>query len=387
MVASWTAYTRISNHYLKFLQKPSTDFAAIDDNYLHIEQAINWLASRKEALPSQNLLALMERLQPYCEARSLNNVILKNYDASLMASQRLGKNPATIHFSAYRAHWGLGHWDEAYRQIQLAVQESEQLSAVEHANALRFLGSLQLNRGNYRSALATLARAKEIFRSVQDDAGEASVTFEEAAYYLNITQYPTAFKLYSEILEFELARHGQASDNTLLMMGVITRRLKRYAESIRYHEQLFQRGEANKIKSASATAAHHLAWTYLEAGDTAKARELGELALKTYDEIKDPRGASDAYEQLGLIAMMAKQYNDSRLMYEKSVVMRNQLGNQHGLASSLRRLAKLNLIQARYGAAINYLFQSLATYKKIGMLSPGRIRKFISDIFSRLITT
>lgn len=385
MVASLTAYTRITNHYLKVLKRPSTDLSAIDNRFAHIEQLLNWLANRNDALPAQNLLTLMERLQSYFEARSLYNVVLKNYEACLNACQRLGKNPAPVYFSTYRAHWGLGEWDAAEKMIQLAVEENARLSPVEYANALKFLGSLQLNQGNYRTALATFAKSKELFRGMHDDAGVASVTFEEAAYYLNITQYPTAFKLYSELLDFELARNGKSSDSTLLMMGVITRRLKRYDESIHFHEQLFDRGEANKIKSASATAAHHLAWTYLEAGETAKAKTLGEKALESYVAIKDPRGESDAYEQLGLIAMMAKQYDESRWLYEQSVTLRKQLGNQHGLASSLRRLAKLNLIQARYGAAISYLFQSLAMYKKIGMLSPGRIRKFISDTFSRII--
>lgn len=379
-----TGYIRLTNHYLYILDKPSTHLLDIDDFFLHIEQALHWLRNCQESLPSEIYLALLDRLQPYFESRALYKVILNNYDCALQASQRLGKNPAPVYLSAYRAYWGLGEWDAAERMIQMAVQASACLSPIEHAIALKLLGNLQLNQGNYRNALATFTKAKEIFRSICDEAGEASVTFEEAAYYLNITQYPTAFKLYSEICDFEIKRNGQASDNTLLMMGVITRRLKNYEESIRYHEHLFQRGEANKTKGTTATAAHHLAWTYLEAGETAKAKELGEKALASYVAIKDPRGESDAYEQLGLIAMMAKQYDDSRWLYEQSITLRKQLGNQHGLASSLRRLAKLNFIQARYKAAIDYLFQSLMMYNKIGMLSPGRIRKFINDRWNGL---
>lgn len=386
MVSYRTAFLNSSDCYEEILRLQSTNYDEIDGLFPHIEQTLNWLASQFDNQSSVKLLSLLELLQSFCEARSLNNVVLKYFDARLKASLRLGKNPVQVYFSAYRANWGLGNWDEAYQHILQAVKESDLLPTAEHANMLRFLGSLQLNRGNYREALDTFAQAKVIFQSIQDKVGETSVTFEEAAYYLNITQYPKAFKLYSEILEFELAQYKQPSDNTLLMMGVITRRLKRFEESIRYLNQLFARGEANKNKSVCGTAAHHLAWTYLEEDKVAKAKELGEMALTIYDSIKDIRGASDAYEQLGLIAVINKHYDEGRRLYEQSVTIRNQLGNQHGLASSLRRLAKLNLIQARFGMAISYLFQSLAVYKRIGMLSPGRIRKFIVDIFSRLIS-
>ncbi len=387
MVAKQTAYARLTDYYKEFIQQRSADFTALDYEYLQIEQVLAWLTGQIDHQHSLNLLDLMERLSPYLDGRSLNNIILRYFEPCLKAAQRIGQNPARIYLSAYRANWSLGHWDVAYLQVLQAVQESSQSNPRDYANALQSLGSLQLNQGNYREALNTFADAKRIFRELDDATGEVSIKAEEAAYYLNRADYRTAHTLYSEIMDFELARESQVSDHTLLMMGVVSRRLKNLTTAIDYFNQLFQRAQANKLKGAYATAAHHIAWTYLDLGQLIQAKEFGEFAQTTYDEVQDLRGASDANEQLGLIAMAMRQYEESHLLLERSASVRNQIGNQQGYASSLRRLAKLSFIQARFGWGIRYLTQSLFIYYKIGMLPVSRFYKIVFDTFSQRISS
>ena len=379
MVSWQVAYAHLANYYQQFLKERSTDFLALDQEYLHIEQVLSWLNGRINDQDSQSLLDLMEHLSLYFEGHSLHNVVLKNGEACLKAAHRLGQNPAWIYFNAYRANWGLGRWNEAQQNLLKAVQESSRLSPGEYANSLKSWGSLQLNKGNYREALAIFAQAKKIYRDLADESGENSISFEEAAYYLNINDYQKAYALYSHILNFELAREAQASDQTLLMMGVISRRLKKFPDSIHYLTQLFSRAERSNTKSAQATAAHHLAWVYSDLGQLAQARELGELALQEYVAIQDLRGTSDAYEQLGSLAMRTQQYENARFFLERSASMRKQLGNQHGYASSLRRLADLSFLRHRYGLGINYIIQSLFIYRRMGILTFKRLYKFISD--------
>ena len=171
------------------------------------------------------------------------------------------------------------------------------------------------------------------------------------------------------------------------MMGVVSRRLKSFTIAIDYLNQLFQRAQTNQLKGAYATAAHHMAWTYLDLGDLGQSRKFGELARVTYEEIQDPRGASDADEQLGLIAMAMKQYEESRLRLEWSATVRKQLGNMQGYASSLRRLAKLNFLQARLISGVIFLSRSLYIYYKIGMLPIGRVYKIVHDMFNQSISS
>ena len=205
MVAKQTAYARLTDYYKGFLQQRSADFTALDNEYLQIEQVLAWLTSQIDRQHSLNLLDLMERLSPYFDGRSLNNIILRYFEPCLKAAQRIGQNSARIYLSAYRAHWSLGQWDAAYLQILQAVDESSRSNLGDYSTALQFLGSLQLNRGNYREALNTFSEAKKIFREIGDATGEAAVKAEEAAYYLNRADYRTAHALYSEIMDFELA--------------------------------------------------------------------------------------------------------------------------------------------------------------------------------------
>ncbi len=376
------AYQRLALYYCEFVEKHSTDATALDYELLQIQPVLGWLSSRIDNYHSEILLCLVGNISSYFEKRSLNNLILKNINGCLSAVERLERNPGWIYLIAYRANWALGRWKDADEFIHLALQAA-QPNSFDYAIALQLLGSLQLNRGNYQEALHTFSKAKRIYRDIGDAKGEILIRAEEAAYYLNKADYRMANQIYSEIINFELDHENQISDHTLLMMGVVSRRLKNYSNAINYLNQLLQRAEFNNLRSVQATAAHHLAWTYIDQGQYKQAKEYGELAETIYNEIDDPRGSSDADEQLGLTAIALDNYDESQVFLERSIAKRKKLGNQQGYASSIRRMAKLRFAQGRPFAAAYYLVESLYLYKKIGMLPLTRTLGFVHDIFKK----
>jgi tetratricopeptide (TPR) repeat protein len=382
MVDKTEAHQRMAIYYREFVEKHSTEITALDYELLQIQQVLDWLSGRVENHLSVILLSLVENISSYFERQSLNNLILKYVNVCLEAAERLEQNPRWVYLIGYRANWALGRWEDAGKYILLALKTT-QPNSPEYATVLQSLGSYQLNRGNYQDALRTFINAKRIYRDIGDAKGEISILTEEAAYYLNKAENPVAYRLYSEIFDFELNHEGQISDHTLLMMGVVSRRLKNYSNAINYLDQLLQRAKINHLRSVYATAAHHLAWTYLDQGQYEQAKEYGEQAKTIYDEFDDLRGSSDADEQLGLIALAMRKYDESQTLLERSITTRKILGNQQGYASSVRRLAKLRFAQGRPFAATYYLAKSMYLYQKIGMLPLPRILRFVHDVFNK----
>jgi hypothetical protein len=239
---------------------------------------------------------------------------------------------------------------------------------------MRALGRFQLNRGDYSTALETLSKAEGLAEDLSDWEGMASVKSEVAAYFLNRNELQRALALYQEAealrRRFDL---GGPSDHTLLMLGVVQRRLRHYPEAIKALTDLQRRGREQKNLSAEATASHHLAWVYFEQKEVDRARNLGMCAKALYEEIRDPRGSADADEQLGWIALTEKDFVSAQRYLERSLSVRQQLGNQQGIASSLCRLAKLSLSQGDCGLGLKRLGHSLALYWRLGALSYQRI--------------
>ena len=379
MISENLALSRYAEYFYEFLQMNSEDHSAVHGMYSHLENVIPWLSEQEDTLHSQQFLSIMERLASYQEERSIREPYIQYFQPCLDAAERIKQNPAHVYFNAYRANWALGNWHKAQNLLQKAVVFSESHSLEEQAQYLRFLGNLQLNQGDYRQSLKTFGRAKALFHELGDQTGENGVKLEEAAYYLNITEYDTAYRLYSEIYEYEIRTTSQPSDQTLLMMGVITRRLKNYSDSRKYLFQLLERAKTNQNRSAFGTASHHLAWTYFHEGVLQPARDYGILALHVYEDIHDPRGISDAYDQLATLETTLGNFIQGLEWFEIAASMRRQIGNQHGYASSLRNLARLYFRQKNYPKMILNLLKSLYQFARIGMLSAKRLSKFIAD--------
>lgn len=380
------ANNRLALYYQKFIKTHKTDYPALDYELPQIEQVLSSLTKHIHDRRSRILLDFIKHLAPYLEQRSLHNIMLKYVDISIKAAKSLGQNPGWLYLLGYRANWALGFWDKALEYSIHAIKFASPNSS-NHAIALQALGNAQLNRGNYSDALRTFARASEIYHRMGNVKGEMSIRADVAAHYLNKADYHVAYKQYFAVMEFELHYMHQISDHTLLMMGVVSRRLKKFSEAFDYLYMLAKRAESNHSRSGFAVAVHHISWVLIDQGQFVQAREYAETARMIFADINDPRGASDVDEQLGLIAIAMKEYDHAQLFLERSLTTRKEIGNQQGYASSLHRMAKLNFMKTQIAPGINCLLQSLYIYLKIGMLPFGRVSGFLQDVLSQKIVS
>ena len=366
---------------LGLARRYQNQYERLDYELANLRASQSWLATQSSEETAHLLIAYVKVLASYFRQRGFNAELLQWCEDGLRACERWRQNPGWLLLLRSEAQNALGQWDETMASIQAAIEASEGEDPKTYARAVLSLGRLQLNQGDYKTALETLAKAETLLSQQSDYEGLATVRSEFAAYHLNRRELDKALSLYLEV--DQLRRRGgatEASDHTLLMLGVVHRKKKNYEQAAAYLQQLLERGEAQRNQGATATAAHHLAWVYLNRGDLTQTRRLCGRAIELYEEIGDTRGASDAYEQLGLIVLAEGQGEEAVSYLDRSLAMRRQLGNQEGASSSLRHLAVAHLRMGHLAAAVRDLWRSLTTYRRLGVLSRQRFAAILREL-------
>lgn len=372
------------------------DHAKLDSERLNISGSQAWLATvfMNPSLDSsvrislaELLIAYVEVLAPYLHDRGADAQMVKWCAAALIACSYLGSKRGEILLIRGEAEYFLGLWEQALESIQGTLAESVPNT---YARATLALGRFQLNRGEYSQALKTLEQAERLLRSQGDTKGVDTARAEKAAYYLNRRDLNAALELYLSLENLD--RHKGAtgalvtlSDHALLMVGIIYRKKGQYELSEKYFRHLILRGETAGDKGSVAAASHHIAWLYLEKGNLTLAKRFCGRAGLHYRQIEDLRGRSDAYEQLGLIALADGNRDLAGTYLRRSLAMRLQLGNKQGAASSLRRLTSVYLAQGQVLPACRSLCRSLAIYQRIGVLTVAQLINIAAELWHWLI--
>jgi tetratricopeptide (TPR) repeat protein len=355
----------------------------LDSEFANLRGCQSWLASQDGTKEVHLLLEYLRVLAPYLQQRGLQAELVGWCEAGLHASEIVQQHAGWVLFLRGEAQNALGRWSEASESFRAAIEASEREDPQTHARALLALGRLQFNQGAYGIAFETMSAAEACLAQRVDDEQLMTVRGERAAYHLNRGDLDKALSLYLEIdRRRQYAGAPEPSDHTLLMLGVVYRKKKDYERATEYLQRLLERGEVQRSRSTTATAAHHLAWVYLSRGDLRQARSLCGRVIMLYEEIGDERGLSDAYEQLGCIVLAAGQAGEAVAHLQRSLFMRRQLHNQQGEASGLRHLAIAYFTLGHLGAAFRHVWQSLLIYHRLGVLSRQRIVSMLRELLS-----
>lgn len=371
---------RHADYYLSVATKNIDNFRVIDAELGQIKVAIFGLSQRDDLLSAQSTLEFVHVMSKFLKGRSLNSDLLTYCDLGLRACEKTNNNKGWLFLLRCEAHYALGSWDKSVEDALNAVIETKTIIPEVYARATLALGRIQFNRGEYTEALSRLSTAQELCLELNDMEGVATVRAEIAAYYLNRGKINEASRRYLEVAKMREDYGLEDQQNhSLLMLGVICRRQHKWEQGEEFLVRLYNKGKVSNDPNAMATAEHHRAWIRYDQRCFHEAQELGNSALQIYKRTGDMRGMSDAYEQLGMIELEKGNINLAQIHLENSLILRNQIANQHGVASSLRRLAMLCLSSCSWIEGFRYLVKSIKLYKRLEMLSLPRIAGIIID--------
>ncbi len=230
----------------------------LDSEFANLRGCQSWLATQDGTKEVHLLLEYLRVLAPYLQQRGLQAELVGWCKAGLHASETVQQHPGWLLFLRGEAQNALGQWNEASESFRAAIDASEREDPQTHARALLALGRLQFNQGEYGIAFETMGAAETSLAQTVDDEQLMTVRAERAAYHLNRGDLDKALSLYLEIdRRRQYAGAREPSDHTLLMLGVVYRKKKDYERATEYLQRLLGRGEVQRSRSTTATAAHH----------------------------------------------------------------------------------------------------------------------------------
>jgi tetratricopeptide (TPR) repeat protein len=368
---------------LRMLHKMKNQPAQIDREFQNIRTSVNFLKKQCEHGAADIFFTYIEVLESYLHLRGRNSELEDWCSTGLSICEKLRRNPSRILLILGNAQYALGQWEQAGMSWQACADASREVDQFIYAYTILALGRLQVNQGKYKTAIETLAYAEKLLEKINEIQGVISARSEVAAYHLDRRELEKALYLYLEIDDLYKKNNASESSNHItLMLGVIYRQKRMFDKAVGYLSELYRRGETQNDISSMATATHHLAWVYFECRELETARYLCGKALSLYEDLQDPRGLSDSYEQLGAILLEEGKLENAITLLKQSLQLRKDIGNDPGSVSSQRRLALAYILEGKYKLAIRLSIQVLIDYIQLGILSRQRILALSKDFLA-----
>lgn len=264
-----------------------------------------------------------------------------------------------------------------------SVECAEALAGCRNADILNLLSSLidnqllvsrDISDGNVR--LQMLEVIREFAFEVLEETGElAEVQREHANYFLVLAEEAEALlhgeqsgrwmrKLELEhgnlraALRWALEHDGQVAARIASALrffwsshGHLSEGLSWSRAALRMTENTISSGRAKLLLSNGLFLRHH--------GNLAAARELYEKCLVESRELEDVEQINKAYQGLGSIAVLAKDFVSARQFYNESLAMSRQINDQAQLTYVLGALGDLEMCEGNFAAAREFLYESL----------------------------
>ncbi|MFC0533164.1 tetratricopeptide repeat protein [Phytohabitans kaempferiae] len=263
-----------------------------------------------------------------------------------------------------------GPWDLAIALHEAAAATAEATGDPRRqADALRELGVLRRQVGQYPAAERTLRQALELYERIGHRHGAADARTElgglrwrsgdhrEAAVDLQ-----AALDIYED-LDLPL---GQA--RALHEMGTSLMAVGAYAEAVRISERALRISEELGDRQGAAETLHQIAGLQHLTVGYPPAIDMQERALAIYRELGDRLGEGKALGYLGAARCYTGDHDASRDALTLALTIHRELGYGRGEGHALNYLALVHRDCGRYPLARQLLTDALGLYRELGYL-------------------
>jgi tetratricopeptide (TPR) repeat protein len=343
------------------------------DYYMHTALAADqFFAVRPSALrrlrpgnpPAQAPdLSTLERAAAWLEAERANLHAAADHAAAHGGPRHAVAIPAAMSgFLAAR-----GHWDQSAALHQSAIDAARQAGdRLGEADALRELGAMQRETGDYPSATATLARALAFYRDIGDQPGEADARNELGYLHTLTGDYPAATASYQQALLLVRGLGDRRSEAwTLNGMGLLQHLTGDYAGASASQQQSLALFRDLDDVLGQARALNDLAVVQQETGEYQAAAASQQQALALFRDLGHVLGQAHALNDLGLVQQDTGDYQAAAASHQQALALFRDLRNLLGQAEALNRLGELSLRTSASAQARDQHTQALAIARDI----------------------
>ncbi len=259
--------------------------------------------------------------------------LMSNYEKSIESYERAlesikgNKRSAKIKANMGEVYRKKGTFDKAIEICTEALSLVKGEETEEEALALRVIGNVHADRGEYGSALEQYGKSLIIHEKINDRKGFAFCLNNIGTLFMERGDYDRAVENYEKSLEIR--------------------------EEI--DDQYGIGGTFNNIGGV-----HHTR------GDYDGALEYYNKGLEIFEKINNRVGIAICLNNIGVIYSDRREYDRVLEHYEKSLEIREMIGDQRGIGYSLNNIGSLYLENEEYDKALEYFEKSLEIGEKVG---------------------
>ena len=261
--------------------------------------------------------------------------------------------------------------EPTYSGLYIEAKTSLGISKIE-------LGFYQEGLQHINTVLTLIDSHNKINSSSKIQELKADILSTQGYYEMNLSHFAQAIELYKQaatLLKNLGLEHKLISP--LAHQGIIMRKMGKYEQAFNYLIEAQKTAIKINNELDIAWINHHLAYVFLNQGKTEFAQKLSESSLEAFRKIERKRGISDCYEQLGLINLAQKKYDEAETNFKRSLNIRISINNRHGEASSLLNLALSSWDKKQYLKSLGFLFKGFKLYFKIGVINRVRFVRIL----------
>lgn len=237
------------------------------------------------------------------------------------------------------------------------------------AEAAKLYGraSEQIDRGEFRPALATLERALKIVRSRGNRGFEGDIINDIGIIYRNLGESDRALEFAEQALKIyqeigDLSSVAQSYNN----LASVHQSLSQYPESLSYFQQALATVRELGEAESEAFIQNNLGAVYRSLGRPRKALEHFETSWQLFRDLNLSYYAGILLNNIGSAYLSLKEYESAKIAFEKSLEIAREEQDNLGVAQTSVNLGGVYERLSDYQKALQLYESGLAIASEIG---------------------
>ncbi|MFC1588093.1 tetratricopeptide repeat protein [Planctomycetota bacterium] len=241
---------------------------------------------------------------------------------------------------------------ESFRQ-KPAAEEFDRHAKLDQANAYMRLGQGCSFRGDLAKALDLYEKAGDIFKSDNDQKGQAEYFRAVAAICTQQGKLDQSMELFSRQLEIaEVLNDQEMISNCFVSIAIIFRQRSEYDEAITLYQKSLEIKLELNDQPGLANIYYCLAEVNCNRGDNDIALDMYNKSLAIYQTLDDHAGISRCYLCIGNLYQAQNKEDEAYEMFQESLAIKESLGDRSGMSTCYLGIGNVFCRQKQYDSAL-----------------------------------
>ena len=276
-----------------------------------------------------------------------------------------------------------------YKQAYAFASEGE--CKKEMALALRGIGIIEINKGNYSESLQLLEQSLAISEEIKDNYFITMALEAIGWSYYRSNDFRKSKGYYTQSIQ--LLEKSDNIDSILLIrwyynLGEMSNRMGDYSEQLKYHQKALKLAESTSNMLQQASILDDIGSLYSTLENYTEALKYKQRANKILESEADFNYTDIMGSNLNGIAVVLDKLNrhdEAREYYQRALIVAEKLGSKVGMATVYYGIGWTYFILEEYDTALNYLYKSQELYEEISYpLGIASIKRGISYALNKL---